>query len=454
MLAPVAGASLAVLVGAGLLFAAGLKVVDREHVAVGAGTFGLHGRAAGWIWLPLAALEALLAAGLLAGWRPAAWAATAALCGFAAAQAIAIAAGRAGAPCGCFGARGRISWGSVARTASLGAGTALLGLAAIVVPGGLRAGAAAVAVVLAAGLVARAHRSGSPAGALDVASEGPPLGTRLELAGPATGDLHLAFFSSANCRLCRGLLKPARRLGASVFDERDDRQAWTDAAVPGAPYAVVLAADGAVLAKGTVNTRRQLVSVLATGRERSGQAAPAPPAGSRRRFLATAGAAVGAIAAARTVASLIDPAEADAYHICGHTYTTDSCPHPTGLPRIDNAGYPLRPRDGHRIDDLGRPVDRRGAPVNRAGRPLLDPDGRPLPSTSRTRVCSAAGKRFGIATRTDGSWSRCCDGHVRRLSDCCSSSSRRINGDGGLQGYCYGGRTVFCVVYHQTRIPC
>ena len=258
--------------GTGFLLAAGLKVVDRAHVAVGAGTFGLNGRAAGWIWLPLAAVEALLAAGLLAGWGPAAWAATALLCVFAAAQAIAIAAGRAGAPCGCFGARGRISWGSVVRTASLGAGAALLGLAAIAVPVGLRAGAAGAAVVAAAVLVARAHRTGSPDGALDIASEGPPLGTRLDLAGPGTGDLHLAFFSSADCRLCRGLLTPARRLGASVFDEVDDRRAWTDAAVPGAPYAVVLGPDGAVLAKGTVNTRRQLVSVLATARERSGQA--------------------------------------------------------------------------------------------------------------------------------------------------------------------------------------
>jgi len=441
--------------GGGLLVAAGLKLADRTHVAVAAATFGLHGRATRRVWLPLAALEALLAMGLLAGWRPAAWAAAAVLCAFAAAQATAIAAGRAGAPCGCFGERGRISWGSVARTASLAAGAALLGLSAVALPVGLRAGAAAVAVIVAALVVARAHRTGSPDGALDVVSEGPPVGTRLDLGGSATGEPHLAFFSSANCRLCRSLLEPARRLGASVFDEARDPQAWADAAVPGAPYAVVLAADGTVLAKGTVNTRRQLVSVLATGRERNGEhVVPAQPAGSRRRFLASASAAVAAITAARTVGSLIEPADADAYHICGHTYTTDSCPHPTGLPRVDNRGYPLRGRDGHPIDDLGRPVNAQGAPVNRKGSALLDPDGRPLPSTSRTRVCRAAGARFGVATRTDGSWSRCCDGHVRTISDCCSPSGRRINGDGALGGYCYRGRTVFCVVYHQTRIPC
>ena len=44
-----------------------------------------------------------------------------------------------------------------------------------------------------------------------------------------------------------------------------------------------------------------------------------------------------ATAGARTAASLIAPSEAEAYHFCGHIYTTDSCPHPTGLPRIDAA---------------------------------------------------------------------------------------------------------------------
>jgi hypothetical protein len=38
--------------------------------------------------------------------------------------------------------------------------------------------------------------------------------------------------------------------------------------------------------------------------------------------------------------------------------------------------------------------------------------------------------------------------------DCCSYSSTRINGDGALTGYCYEGRTVFCVMYFQTKVPC
>jgi hypothetical protein len=374
---------------------------------------------------------------------------------FAAAQAGALAAGRAGAPCGCFGAAGVVSWRSVGRTGLLGAGAVLLAaFTAGAVPLALRVAAAVVAVAGAAVVVTRARRTGAPGGALEVAGEGPALGARLELGGGSTaGELRLAFFVSPGCRLCRALLGPARALGAAVYDEREDWQAWADAAVPGAPFAVALAADGTVLAKGTVNTRRQLTSVLATARERSGPGPSTSPR-SRRGFLATAGAAAGALAAVRTLGSLIEPGDAEAFHICGHIYTTDGCPHPTGLPRIDTKGFPLRSWDGRPVDDLGRPINAEGAPVDESGALQVDPDGHPLPPATRTRICSAAGRRFGIATRTDGAWFRCCGGHVRKLTDCCTTSTRRINGDRALRGYCYGKRHVFCVMYLQTRVPC
>src|ERR671938_494343 len=96
---------------------------------------------------------------------------------------------------------------------------------------------------------------------------------------------------------------------------------------------------------------------------------------SRRGFLARVGGAVVAAAAGGAV----KPGDADAFHFCGHTYTTDSCPHPTGLPRVDIHGYPLRARDGKPVDDLGRPVDAHGRPLDERGRLLIDPDGRPLP---------------------------------------------------------------------------
>ena len=67
---------------------------------------------------------------------------------------------------------------------------------------------------------------------------------------------------------------------------------------------------------------------------------------SRRGFLAKVSGTLMAVTGARTVGSLVAPGEAEAYHFCGHIYTTDSCPHPTGLPRIDSRGRPLRARDG------------------------------------------------------------------------------------------------------------
>jgi hypothetical protein len=175
---------------------------------------------------------------------------------------------------------------------------------------------------------------------------------------------------------------------------------------------------------------------------------------SRRGFLARVGGGVMALAGARSAASLVKPGEAEAYHFCGHTYTTDSCPHPTGLPRIDSRGYPLRARDGKRVDDLGRLVDRSGNPVDDEGNPLTDADGRPLPRASRTPVCTVVAEEFRLRTSTDGAWSRCCGGKVRKLVDCCAYTRRRINGDAALTGYCYSGRKVFCVMYFQTNVPC
>lgn len=175
---------------------------------------------------------------------------------------------------------------------------------------------------------------------------------------------------------------------------------------------------------------------------------------SRRGLLARVGQALVAGSAASLVSAAVKPGEADAYHFCGHIYTTGSCPHPTGLPRIDARGYPLRARDGAPVDDLGRPVDRRGRAVDGRGRLLRDPDGRPVPVATRTRVCDAAADAFDFTPHVDGSWYRCCGGHVRKLVDCCAYRRERVNGDRALTGYCYEGRKVFCVMYFQTKVPC
>ncbi len=175
---------------------------------------------------------------------------------------------------------------------------------------------------------------------------------------------------------------------------------------------------------------------------------------SRRGFLARAGAALTALTAGGLVARAIEPGEAEGFHFCGHIYTTGSCVHPTGLPRIDGHGYPLHADDGERVDDLGRRVNDAGSPIGPDGKALRDPDGRPLPPAPRTKVCDATSRVYGFQPHIDGGWYRCCEGHVRKLVDCCSTSDKRINGDQALEGYCYHGRKVFCVMYFQTKIPC
>ena len=114
------------------------------------------------------------------------------------------------------------------------------------------------------------------------------------------------------------------------------------------------------------------------------------------------------------------------------------------------------PRRGKPIDNLGRRVNERGR-----ARSTASGEGAPRPR----RPAAAAGaadealpggdaREYGIGTQVDGGWYRCCGGQVRKLVDCCSSSDKRINGDAALEGYCYSGRKVFCVMYFDTNVPC
>ena len=177
---------------------------------------------------------------------------------------------------------------------------------------------------------------------------------------------------------------------------------------------------------------------------------------SRRGFLARVGGAMMAATAGSIVGRAIEPGDAEAYHFCGHTFTTGSCVHPQGpsLPRIDRDGWPIDAETGKDIDNLGRIINKKGLPVDGDGNVLHDPDGRPMPPAPRTKVCDETGNQYGINTQIDGAWYRCCGGTVRKLTDCCSQSNTRINGDASLTGYCFSGRKVFCVMYYQTKVPC
>jgi hypothetical protein len=159
---------------------------------------------------------------------------------------------------------------------------------------------------------------------------------------------------------------------------------------------------------------------------------------SRRSFLGRLGSGVVALVGGPLVAVALRPSRAEAHHICGHLYTTGSCPHPYGkYARIDRYGYPVHPVYGYPVDDRGRIY------VSRDQR--------------RRKVCEQrVPDRFPFTgkPRFGGGWSRCCGGRIRHISDCCSYSHVRINGDASVTGYCHGGRRVFCICYRDTNRPC
>jgi hypothetical protein len=158
----------------------------------------------------------------------------------------------------------------------------------------------------------------------------------------------------------------------------------------------------------------------------------------RRSFLGRLGKALVALAGGAVVASTLVPTRAEAYHICGHIFTTGSCPHPySPKTRIDRYGYPVHPKYGYPVDDRGRLYTSR--------------------NQVRRKICDAwVTERYPHTRPTvlEGTWSRCCFGRIRRVVDCCSYSRTRINGDASLTGYCFNGRRVFCITYRETKIRC
>jgi hypothetical protein len=274
------------------LASAAAKLIDPVGSRAALATYGARSsHAARGILAALILLETALAIGVGAGIDAAAYAAGALLAAFCALHAAALAAGRGGAPCACFGARGRVSRGSVARTGLLAIALAALPLLPRTEPsteGWLAIGLAAallgllglaVVVLALAREVGMLRLAADPRGALEVPHEGPEVGGRTALAEQfelAPGRIGLAVFSSDGCRLCRAL-EPAvaafardPRVTLRVFDEVREADAWAAGDVPGSPFAVALDADGTVLAKGTFNTGAQLESVLAAAERRRG----------------------------------------------------------------------------------------------------------------------------------------------------------------------------------------
>jgi hypothetical protein len=160
---------------------------------------------------------------------------------------------------------------------------------------------------------------------------------------------------------------------------------------------------------------------------------------SRRGFLGKVGRGVVALVGGGFVASALAPERAEAHHICGHTYTTGSCPHPYApLSRTDAHGWPLHPTTGHPVDDDGRS--------------FTDPQ-----EQVRHKTCQHLVPMLYDVVKDPhygGGWTRCCSGRLRHIQDCCSTSPIRINGDHAVRGYCPSGLKVFCITYRELEKRC
>ena len=159
---------------------------------------------------------------------------------------------------------------------------------------------------------------------------------------------------------------------------------------------------------------------------------------SRRSFLGRIGSGFVALLGGPFVAIALTPDRAEAHHICGHLYTTGSCPHPfSPYTRLDRYGFPVHPTNGYPVDDDGDIYTSR--------------------DQRRRKVCQeVVPQRYPHVKNPDfgGGWARCCNGRIRRIADCCAYTNTRINGDYAVTGYCYRGTKVFCIGYRDTNVAC
>lgn len=140
-----------------------------------------------------------------------------------------------------------------------------------------------VVVLALARQVGTLHLRLGPRGALEIDTEGPPLGEAppprpastldggtVMVGGP--GPSRLVVFSSPTCPVCRDVLPAipvaaaAARMTALVLQDPAMERAFE---VPGTPYVVVLDTLGIVRAKGTVNNLEQIEGLIDTAEART-----------------------------------------------------------------------------------------------------------------------------------------------------------------------------------------
>lgn len=282
---------------AAVLAAGALAKISRPRPSSEAmETFGFSTPTSRWTaWAIAVVVESALAIGVAIGSDRAAYLAAGLMALFALTLGSALLRGRAGAPCACFGGGSKVSAPAIARNAALAVAFAALpslptSFGALSTDAWLTVGlsvALAAVAALAVVVVALAREVGmlrlrlGPAGALEIAHEGPEIGGRIGLVErfrlERSNELALAVFSSEGCHVCRALepavqsLRREPSLAVEVFEERRDSDVWEAVAVPGAPYAIALERDGTVGAKGTFNNLSQLESILATAERRRGE---------------------------------------------------------------------------------------------------------------------------------------------------------------------------------------
>ncbi len=140
----------------------------------------------------------------------------------------------------------------------------------------------AVVVVALARQIGTLHLRLGPRGALEVATEGPPVGeappplpavddqgSRVLVGGP--GPARLILFSSTTCPICRDVAPgiaaaaTAARMAPLVLHDPELERLYD---VPGTPFAVVMDELGVVRAKGTVNNLEQVEGLVDTALRR------------------------------------------------------------------------------------------------------------------------------------------------------------------------------------------
>ena len=293
---------LRVILGLVLAGAALAKLVSPRASIASMESFGFAGGPIRPIaWAGLIAVELALAVAVVLGSDAAAYAAAGLMLLFAALTVGAILRGRAGAPCACFGPRSKVSWLGVARNLGLAAGFAAipavdwgsLGTDAWL---GIGVGVAllacagmGIAVLSLAREVGMLRLQLGTQGALEIAGEGPEVGTRSDPLAARLGPsmsaddrigLGLAVFTSEGCSLCQTLAPAIENVAndpyvtVGVFDESAEGGLWKSLSIPGSPFAIALGRDGTVLAKGTFNNLAQLESVLATAERRGMEGLP------------------------------------------------------------------------------------------------------------------------------------------------------------------------------------